>query len=160
MPPRALKNNARASVLAIGLAVVLAQIGGHAQATPPVISLPFANDYLVTGNYFVGTVDLPSTGGGSATGTISINDAKLDNREVLAAYLYWETIVSNPSQLTGVTFRGQPIDLSNVEVVKAAAQKGWIDERRVALEILTSIKRAGADMILTYHALDAARWIG
>ena len=45
-------------------------------------------------------------------------------------------------------------------MVKAAAQKGWIDERRVALEILTSIKRAGADMILTYHALDAARWIG
>jgi porphobilinogen synthase len=44
-------------------------------------------------------------------------------------------------------------------MVKAAAQKGWIDERRVALEILTSIKRAGADMILTYHALDAARWL-
>src|SRR5260370_931501 len=44
-------------------------------------------------------------------------------------------------------------------MVKAAAQKGWIDERRVALEILTSIKRAGADMILTYYALDAARWL-
>jgi porphobilinogen synthase len=44
-------------------------------------------------------------------------------------------------------------------MVKAAAQKGWIDERRVALEILTSIKRAGADMILTYHAVDAARWL-
>jgi porphobilinogen synthase len=44
-------------------------------------------------------------------------------------------------------------------MVKAAAQKGWIDERRVALEILTSIKRAGADMILTYFARDAARWL-
>jgi len=44
-------------------------------------------------------------------------------------------------------------------MVKAAAQKGWIDERRVALEILTGIKRAGADMILTYFALDAARWL-
>jgi porphobilinogen synthase len=44
-------------------------------------------------------------------------------------------------------------------MVKAAAMKGWIDERRVALEILTSIKRAGADMILTYFARDAARWI-
>jgi porphobilinogen synthase len=44
-------------------------------------------------------------------------------------------------------------------MVKAAAQKGWIDERRVTLEILTSIKRAGADMILTYHARDAARWL-
>ena len=44
-------------------------------------------------------------------------------------------------------------------MVKAAAQKGWIDERRVAMEILTSIKRAGADMILTYFARDAARWL-
>jgi porphobilinogen synthase len=44
-------------------------------------------------------------------------------------------------------------------MVKAAAEKGWIDEKRVALEILTSIKRAGADMILTYYARDAARWL-
>ncbi len=44
-------------------------------------------------------------------------------------------------------------------MVKAAAQKGWIDERRIALEILTSIKRAGADMVLTYFARDAARWL-
>ncbi|MGR3311686.1 MAG: porphobilinogen synthase [Candidatus Brocadiales bacterium] len=45
-------------------------------------------------------------------------------------------------------------------MVKAAAEKGWLDERTVALEILTSIKRAGADMILTYWAKDAARWLG
>jgi porphobilinogen synthase len=44
-------------------------------------------------------------------------------------------------------------------MVKAAAANGWIDERRIALEILTGIVRAGADFILTYHALDAARWI-
>ncbi|MBM4071423.1 MAG: porphobilinogen synthase [Planctomycetes bacterium] len=44
-------------------------------------------------------------------------------------------------------------------MVKAAGQKGWIDERRVIMEILTSIKRAGADMILTYHALEAAQWL-
>ena len=44
-------------------------------------------------------------------------------------------------------------------MVKAAAQNGWIDERAVALESLLSIKRAGADMILTYWALDAARWL-
>jgi porphobilinogen synthase len=42
-------------------------------------------------------------------------------------------------------------------LVKAAAQNGWIDYSRTMLEILTSIKRAGADLILTYHALDAAR---
>jgi len=44
-------------------------------------------------------------------------------------------------------------------MVKAAAQKGWLDEQRVVLEILTGIQRAGADIILTYHAKDAARWL-
>jgi porphobilinogen synthase len=44
-------------------------------------------------------------------------------------------------------------------MVKAAAQKGWLDEKRAALEILTGIQRAGADVILTYHAKDAARWL-
>ena len=44
-------------------------------------------------------------------------------------------------------------------MVKAAALNGWIDEKRVVLEALTGIKRAGADMILTYHAKDAARWL-
>ncbi len=44
-------------------------------------------------------------------------------------------------------------------MVKAAAENEWIDEQRVALEILTSIKRAGADMIISYHAMDAARWL-
>jgi porphobilinogen synthase len=45
-------------------------------------------------------------------------------------------------------------------MVKAAAREGWIDEKSVVLEILTSIKRAGADMILTYHAKEAAEWLG
>ncbi|MFN8485204.1 MAG: porphobilinogen synthase [Anaerolineae bacterium] len=45
-------------------------------------------------------------------------------------------------------------------MVKAAAARGWIDERRVALEMLTSIKRAGASFILTYFAQDVARWLG
>jgi porphobilinogen synthase len=44
-------------------------------------------------------------------------------------------------------------------MVKAAAQRGWLDEQSVVLETLTAIKRAGADIILTYHAKDAARWL-
>jgi porphobilinogen synthase len=44
-------------------------------------------------------------------------------------------------------------------MVKAAAQKGWLDEKRVVLEILTGIQRAGAEIILTYHAKDVARWL-
>jgi porphobilinogen synthase len=56
-----------------------------------------------------------------------------------------------------------PIAAYNVSgeysMVKAAAQNGWLDEKRAALEILTGIQRAGADIILTYHAKDAARWL-
>ena len=44
-------------------------------------------------------------------------------------------------------------------LIKAAGEKGWVDERRTVLESLTGIKRAGADMILTYFAKDAARWL-
>lgn len=44
-------------------------------------------------------------------------------------------------------------------MIKAAAAQGWLDERAAALEMLLCIKRAGADMILTYHAKDAARWL-
>jgi porphobilinogen synthase len=56
-----------------------------------------------------------------------------------------------------------PIAAYNVSgeyaMVKAAAANGWIEERRIVLEILTGIVRAGADFVLTYHAKDAARWI-
>jgi len=45
-------------------------------------------------------------------------------------------------------------------MVKAAAQNGWLDGRRAALEVLTSIRRAGADLVLTYHAKEAADWLG
>lgn len=66
-----------------------------------------------------------------------IKEAKLDFSHPLAAY-----------NVSG-----------EYSMVKAAALNGWIDEKRIVLEILHSIKRAGADIILTYHAKDAARWI-
>ena len=44
-------------------------------------------------------------------------------------------------------------------MLKAAAERGWIDERRAALEALTSIKRAGADVVITYYATQAAEWL-
>jgi porphobilinogen synthase len=56
-----------------------------------------------------------------------------------------------------------PVGAYNVSgefaMVKAAARNGWLDEKRVVLEILTSIQRAGASVVLTYHAKDAARWL-
>ena len=60
-------------------------------------------------------------------------------------------------------FPEMPLAAYNVSgeyaMVKAAAANGWINESKTALETLTSIKRAGADLIITYHALDAARWM-
>ena len=60
-------------------------------------------------------------------------------------------------------FPGVPLAAYNVSgeysMVKAAAERGWIDEKRVALESLTAIRRAGAGIILTYWAKDAARWL-
>ena len=57
----------------------------------------------------------------------------------------------------------QPVAVYNVSgeyaMVKAAAANGWIDEKRIVLESLTAMKRAGADIIITYHALDAASWL-
>ena len=44
-------------------------------------------------------------------------------------------------------------------MVKAAAQNGWIDERKIVAENLTAMKRAGAKIIITYHALDMAAWL-
>jgi porphobilinogen synthase len=56
-----------------------------------------------------------------------------------------------------------PIAAYNVSgeyaMVKAAAERGWIDERAITLETLLCFKRAGADLILTYHACDAAQWL-
>jgi porphobilinogen synthase len=56
-----------------------------------------------------------------------------------------------------------PVGAYNVSgefaMVKAASANGWIDEKRIALEILTAIHRAGASIVLTYHAKDAARWL-
>lgn len=56
-----------------------------------------------------------------------------------------------------------PVAVYNVSgeysMVKAAAAQGWIDEKRMVMENLLSMKRAGADIIITYHAMDAARWL-
>lgn len=60
-------------------------------------------------------------------------------------------------------FPALPLAAYNVSgeyaMVKAAAANGWLDEERVVLELLTGIKRAGADLIITYHAKDAAQWL-
>jgi porphobilinogen synthase len=60
-------------------------------------------------------------------------------------------------------FPEMPLAAYNVSgeyaMVKAAAANGWLDERSVVLEVLTGIRRAGADLVVTYHAKDAATWL-
>lgn len=72
--------------------------------------------------------------------------------------LAYMDIIWQVKQLTNL-----PVAAYNVSgeysMVKAAALNGWIDEERVVLETLIGFKRAGADLILTYHAKDAARWL-
>jgi len=60
-------------------------------------------------------------------------------------------------------FPDHPLAAYNVSgeyaMLKAAAANGWLDERAAVLETLTGIRRAGADLVITYHAKEAARWL-
>ena len=66
-------------------------------------------------------------------------------------------------RLVKQSFPWAPLAAYNVSgeyaMVKAAAERGWVDERAIVLEILHAIKRAGADIVITYHAVEAARWL-
>ena len=77
---------------------------------------------------------------------------------VKPALSYLDVIASASSQ-----FRDYPLYAYNVSgeysMIHAAAANGWIDLKNTALEVLLSIKRAGADTIISYFAIDAARWI-
>ncbi len=95
----------------------------------------------------------------------AIKESKLDIEEgadylmVKPALAYLDVI-----SLIKREFPYMPLAAYNVSgeysMVKAAAKSGWIDEKSVAVEILTSIKRAGADIIITYFAKDMAKWLG
>jgi porphobilinogen synthase len=93
----------------------------------------------------------------------AIKEAMLDIAEgadilMVKPGLAYMDIIAAVKQATDV-----PLAVYNVSgeyaMLKAAAEKGWIDERRVVLETMLGFKRAGADMILTYHAMDIARWL-
>ena len=100
----------------------------------------------------------------SANGREAMREIELDIREgadiimVKPALPYLDII-----RQARDSFPDLPLAAYNVSgeysMLKAAARLGWLDEKRVALESLTAIKRAGADIILTYWAKDAARWL-
>ena len=98
-----------------------------------------------------------------ANGTEAIKEVELDIAEgadmlMVKPALAYMDIIWRVKEATNL-----PVAAYNVSgeysMVKAAALNGWIDERKVTLETLTSFKRAGADLILTYHAKDAVRWL-
>lgn len=98
-----------------------------------------------------------------ANGTEAIKEIELDIAEgadmlMVKPALSYMDIIWRVKEATNL-----PVAAYNVSgeysMVKAAALNGWIDEKKVALETLTSFKRAGADLILTYHAKDAVRWL-
>ena len=70
----------------------------------------------------------------------------------------YETEAETARQLLHEIQANRKIPLST-HIVKAAINNGWLDERACVLEALTAFKRAGADGVLTYFALDAARWL-
>jgi porphobilinogen synthase len=98
-----------------------------------------------------------------ANGTEAIKEVELDIAEgadmlMVKPALAYMDIIWRVKEATNL-----PVAAYNVSgeysMVKAAALNGWIDEKKVTLETLTSFKRAGADLILTYHAKDAVRWL-
>ena len=115
-----------AGLLSIGLAALIAQTHGQAQGQNP---LPYSTGFLVTGNYVVGGVDIQGQSvNGFSTGTIHMSGVPKD-ADILAAYLYWETIdlpgSANLNPLTTpVKFRGQPVTDANVKVVKGSSVPG------------------------------------
>ena len=89
------------------------------------------------------------------------SDAVLDKVEDFASKKLGEDKAEKVSKVRDAIDR--PVAVYNVSgeyaMVKAAAANGWIDEKRIVLETLTGMKRAGADIIITYHAIDAAKWL-
>jgi porphobilinogen synthase len=101
----------------------------------------------------------PASGQGQAMREIELDLAEgADLIMVKPALAYLDILT-----LARQRFPGVPLAAYNVSgefsMVKAAAQNGWLDEQRIALEVLTAIRRAGADIILTYWAKDVARWL-
>ena len=101
----------------------------------------------------------PAAGTGQAMREIELDLAEgADLVMVKPALPYLDIIAQARRQFPGVPLAAYNVS-GEFSMVKAAAQNGWLDEPRIALEILTSIRRAGADIILTYWAKDAARWL-
>ena len=98
-----------------------------------------------------------------ANGTEALKEIELDIAEgadmlMVKPALSYMDIIWRVKEATNLPVAAYNVSGEN-SMIKAAALNGWIDEKKVTLETLTSFKRAGADLILTYHAKDAVRWL-
>ncbi|MBC2723034.1 porphobilinogen synthase [Desulfosporosinus sp.] len=99
----------------------------------------------------------------SANGNEAMLETDLDIEEgadmiIVKPALSYGDIIYRTKERYGVPLAAYNVS-GEYSMVKAAAAKGWIDEKRIVLEALVSMKRAGADLLITYHALDVARWL-
>jgi len=93
----------------------------------------------------------------------ALKEAKQDVQEgadmvMVKPVLAYLDIVSNLRRELNVPIVGYNVS-GEYSMVKAASQNGWVDEKAIVLETLTSIKRAGADIIISYHTQDALKWL-
>ncbi len=98
-----------------------------------------------------------------ANGSEAVRESLLDMDEgadilMVKPALSYLDVIYRVKQASGLPLAAYSVG-GEYAMLKAAAQNGWIDERESALEALTAIKRAGADIIITYYAKDAARWL-
>ena len=102
----------------------------------------------------------PAAAAGQALREVELDLAEgADIVMVKPALAYLDVICRVRSRWPGVPLAAYNVS-GEFSMVKAAARQGWLDEKTVALESLTAIKRAGAGIILTYWAKDVARWLG
>jgi porphobilinogen synthase len=101
----------------------------------------------------------PAAGGGQALREIELDLAEgADLIMVKPALAYLDILRQARDRFPGVPLAAYNVS-GEFSMIKAAAARGWLDERAAALESLTAIRRAGADVILTYWAKDVAVWL-
>jgi porphobilinogen synthase len=121
------------------------------------------------GPFRIAADSAPSTGDrrgyqmDSANGAEAVRESLLDLEEgadilMVKPALPYLDVISRVKDATGVPLAAYSVG-GEYAMLKAAAQNGWMDERQSVLEALTGIRRAGADIIITYYAKDAARWL-
>lgn len=98
-----------------------------------------------------------------ANGNEAMREIELDIQEgadivMVKPALAYLDIIARAKQKFNICLAAYNVS-GEYSLIKAAAASGWMEEKNIVLEILTSIKRAGADLIITYHAKDAARWL-